>query len=520
MRRSVPLVSVMLVCFGFFLGSGQVLPQGQARGNGVGDRPGFADYTPVSLGEVTGASVSSAWEPVDVYVDRIVSIVIDPDEPAMVYAGTYGGGVFRSDDYGEVWNSVSTGTSSLLYTNCVAIDPADPAIVYAGANSGVYRSANHGTTWIEKATGLTNKTTNCLAVSPSSSSVVYAGTNGGLWRSENSGDTWVKVLSMKAYGSSFDECAKAVAIDPSDTETVYAGFYGFGVFRSKNGGDTWTQVIGGLTNLDITSLAISSHAPTVVYAGAYYDSGAALPPAAGVFRSDDSGASWNRVSSGLTESNAVRCLAIDPSTPGTLYAGTWYGVFHSDDSGASWLAMSTGLTSTTKDVRSLAVDPSEPKRLYAGTGHGAFKMEAVPALSLGSAWNLVSVSAPLPLSDVPGFQQCFGYHDGWSMLGATGILQPGEGYWLQVDQSSSVDLTGVLAASPVTLSYLAGWQLLGNPFDVPLPVTSITNHSLIITCYSYGPAWGSVDLVTGSLEPGRGYWINLSAATTLTLTRP
>jgi photosystem II stability/assembly factor-like uncharacterized protein len=472
----------------------------------------------VSLGDVTGASVSAAWEPLDVYDGKIAAVVIDPDVPATVYAGTYGGGVFRSDDYGAVWNSVSTGTSSLLYTNCMAIDPMDPAILYAGANNGVYRSANHGTTWMQKVTGLTNKTTNCLAVSPSSSLVVYAGTNGGLWRSENSGDTWVKVLSMKTYGSDNDESAMAIAVDPSDAETAYVGFWGFGVFRSENGGDTWTQVISGLTNLDVTSLAISPFAPTVLYVGTYYDSSAMPPPAAGVFRSDDGGTSWNRVSNGLTASMSVRCLTADSSTPGTLYAGTWYGVFRWDDSSASWSSMSTGLTAT--DVVSLAVDPSEPKRLYAGTWHGLFKMEQVPVLALASSWNLVSASAPLLLSEVPGFQQCFGYHDGWSALDTGAALQPGEGYWLQVDQSSSVDLTGVPAASPVVLSYLAGWQLLGNPFDVPLPMSSIANHGLITVCYSYGPAWGSVDLLTGSLEPGRGYWINLSVATTLTLTRP
>jgi hypothetical protein len=75
-------------------------------------------------------------------------------------------------------------------------------------------------------------------------------------------------------------------------------------------------------------------------------------------------------------------------------------------------------------------------------------------------------------------------------------------------------------ATPVALTYQAGWQLLGNPFDVPLPISTITNHGLITTCYSYGPNWGNVDLTIGVLEPGRGYWVQLSASTTLTLTRP
>jgi hypothetical protein len=139
------------------------------------------------------------------------------------------------------------------------------------------------------------------------------------------------------------------------------------------------------------------------------------------------------------------------------------------------------------------------------------------ALVLSSSWNLVSVSVPLPVSSIPGLQAVYGYHDGWSV---PTTLLPGEGYWVQVQNAVTVPLIGTPAASPVALTYQAGWQLLGNPFDVPLPMSNITNHGLVITWYSYGPAWGSVDPLTGSLEPGRGYWINLSAPTTLTLIRP
>jgi hypothetical protein len=77
-----------------------------------------------------------------------------------------------------------------------------------------------------------------------------------------------------------------------------------------------------------------------------------------------------------------------------------------------------------------------------------------------------------------------------------------------------------VSTAPVPLVYQAGWQLLGNPFDVPVPITSITNHSLIMTCYSYSSTWGILNPATDSLQPGMGYWVNLSAATTLTLTHP
>ena len=141
-------------------------------------------------------------------------------------------------------------------------------------------------------------------------------------------------------------------------------------------------------------------------------------------------------------------------------------------------------------------------------------------LALLPGWNLVGVSSPLPLVAVPGFIQCFGYQNGWSILGAGDVLQPGLGYWLQVADAVDVVLPGLETSGPVSVTYEAGWQLLGNPYNVSVPVTSITHWNLVTTCFLYGPNWGIVDLLTDSLEPGRGYWIQLSAPTTLTLTRP
>jgi uncharacterized repeat protein (TIGR02543 family) len=139
-------------------------------------------------------------------------------------------------------------------------------------------------------------------------------------------------------------------------------------------------------------------------------------------------------------------------------------------------------------------------------------------LALSSSWNLISVPVQVPVSSIPGFQSGYGYHDEWTVLTTT--LLPGEGYWVQVQSAATVPITGSPTTGPVSLTSEAGWQLLGNPFDVPLPISSITNHDLITACYSYGPTWGVLNLITGSLQPGKGYWINLSAATTLTLTRP
>ena len=95
-----------------------------------------------------------------------------------------------------------------------------------------------------------------------------------------------------------------------------------------------------------------------------------------MFKSTDSGASWNAINNGLT-SRIVPALAIDPITPSTLYAGTSGGVFKSTDRGASWSAINNGLTDT--DIEALRIDPVTPNILYAGTfGGGVFGIEFAP----------------------------------------------------------------------------------------------------------------------------------------------
>ena len=68
----------------------------------------------------------------------------------------------------------------------------------------------------------------------------------------------------------------------------------------------------------------------------------------------------------------VLALAIDPSTPATLYAGILNnGVYNSTNGGGNWTAINTGLPNT--HGQALAIDPATPTTLYAGTYNGVYK---------------------------------------------------------------------------------------------------------------------------------------------------
>src|SRR5438105_5467047 len=130
---------------------------------------------------------------------------------------------------------------------------------------------------------------------------------------------------------------------------------------AEGGINSWTRI--GPEGGAIAALAIDPMTPGVLYAAA----------GGGVFKSTNGGASWSAVNTGLPNSSYVSVLAIDPQTPATLYAGTYRGIFKSTDGGGSWSAVNTGLPNFSL-VQALAIDPQTPATLYAGTmGDGVFK---------------------------------------------------------------------------------------------------------------------------------------------------
>ena len=122
---------------------------------------------------------------------------------------------------------------------------------------------------------------------------------------------------------------------------------------ARAGQGVWTS--GGPYG-SVKALAIDPSTPTTLYAATEYG---------GVFKSTDSGGTWAAANTGLAAVYAfgsVNALAIDPKTPSTLYAGTEGlgddGVYKSTDSGGTWAAANAGLTY--KRVRALAINPSTP----------------------------------------------------------------------------------------------------------------------------------------------------------------
>jgi len=156
------------------------------------------------------------------------------------------------------------------------------------------------------------------------------------------------------------------------------------------------------------ALAIDATTPGTLYAG---NSG-------GVFKSTDGGNTWSVTNTGLPETSYVSALALDPTTPGTLYAGgdAISGVFKSTDGGGTWSAADAGLPETAY-VSVLVLDPTTPGTLYARTGDGGvFKSSNAAGTwfaantglpEVGVSFLAVDPTAPSTLYAAPGVGAVF-----------------------------------------------------------------------------------------------------------------
>jgi photosystem II stability/assembly factor-like uncharacterized protein len=151
----------------------------------------------------------------------------------------------------------------------------------------------------------------------------------------------------------------ALAFSPLDARTVYASFDSGGLFRSDNGGDTWIRVSqprGGFLN----SLAVHPRQPRTVYGGT---------SGSGFFKSTDGGQSWAPI--GPFATVHARPLAVDPSSQ-TVYAHvSGRGLLRSVDGGATWEQLAFGIPGATAD--SVAVDPADPEVLVTAAAGGLFR---------------------------------------------------------------------------------------------------------------------------------------------------
>jgi hypothetical protein len=166
----------------------------------------------------------ASWTAVLSYA-LVEALAIDPQTPTILYAGARFSRAFgfyprfvKSADGGAIWSTLNIpGTNGVI--SALAIDPQTPAILYAGASTyGTFKSTDGGASW----TAVLPVSVSTLAINPQTPAIVYAGGVDTVYKSSDGGSTW-SAVDLTPEPSQSVGWVRALAIDPLTPTTLYAG---------------------------------------------------------------------------------------------------------------------------------------------------------------------------------------------------------------------------------------------------------------------------------------------------------
>ena len=290
---------------------------------------------------------------------RVRSILVHPTNKDILWAGSAGGGVWKTTDGGNSWYPLQNFMPSMAISALV-MDPNNPDIIYAATgeglvsgaapSAGIFKSTNGGGTWQQ----LPNShdpndgyAINDLIIHPTNSNILFAavarwGRNSGqghIWRSNDAGQTWAEVLETPT-------AAMDLAIDTDNPNVVIMSYYN-GVYRSHINGNagTWRKFSTGLPgelpfDTGRTSFAFGDGNDTVF---ASCDVPIAPGAAQGeIWRSLDNGVTWAKRSAPLhlgKQGHYDNVIWMEPGSTGSIMFGG-INLYKSIDGGATNTVMS------------------------------------------------------------------------------------------------------------------------------------------------------------------------------------
>jgi hypothetical protein len=327
---------------------------------------------------------------------RITDIELHPTSDRIIYAGTGGGGVWKSNNGGATFNSVFDDYCQSI--GAVAIDPTAPdLVVWVGTGEvwtrnsvsvgdGIYKTSDGGNSWqkmgLEKSERIAG-----IQVNPKNPNEIYVAVLGALWndseerglyKTTDGGKTWNKIL----YVDKTTGCSDLI-LDPVNPDIIYASFWEFrrtpwsfnsggnnsALFKSTDAGKTWNKIHNGFPKgkLGRLAVAVAPSNPNILYTVIESEQDRDK----GLYRSDDSGASWKQLNNDfeiVVRPFYFSRIVVDPRNPEILVKGGLSGSI-SRDGGKTFKSL--GFMHS--DIHDVVFDIHNSDRMYAATDGGVYR---------------------------------------------------------------------------------------------------------------------------------------------------
>jgi len=345
--------------------------------DGTGEGPSSRVASTTLVGPLTWQSVGGLSS------TAFYSVAADPSNRLLAYAGA-GGSVYRSTNGGTTWTQTLTQATT-GEARIAALAVAGSNVFANGMSQAtLWKSINNGASFTDiTPSGTTGfgELDGSLAIDPTDVNTIYAGdfklqaktlTDSLVIKSIDGGANWD--LTPEGSGIGDEIHAYFLAIDPNDHLTLYAGGSGTpNIARSTDGAASWSDIpISGNTG-GVQSIAVDPNNSNTVYA---------TTRDLGVYKSTDGGATWTAKNNGLTgvgtsSLTGFNSILIDPQDSNYLHLGAGNGYWYSIDGAEDWTAANNGFGGSPAYIYGLALTPA--RRLIAGTGSGLFMLSIGPA---------------------------------------------------------------------------------------------------------------------------------------------
>jgi photosystem II stability/assembly factor-like uncharacterized protein len=364
---------------------------------------------------------------------RVSDVEMHPKNSQVIYIGTAGGGVWKSNDGGVNFNPIFDKYCQSI--GVVTIDLTDPDnTVWVGTGEtwvrnsvsigdGIYKSSDGGKNWtkmgLEKADRIAS-----IQVDPKQPNTVYVGVLGALWgdsedrgiyKTIDGGKTWEKIMFVNARTG----CSELV-MDPTNPNTLYATFWEFrrtaydfnsggtnsAIYKSTDGGKTWNKIHNGIPSgkLGRIALAVAPSNSSLLYAVVE----AEKDEQKGLYKSTDGGAKWEFMNGdfGLTvRPFYFSRITVDPKNPDIVVKAGLFGSL-SRDGGKTF----KGLGAMHPDIHDIAFDPNQSEKIFVATDGGLYRsmntgttMEMIENLPVSQFYH-VSLDNQKPFNVYGGLQ--------------------------------------------------------------------------------------------------------------------